>query len=77
MNDDTKTKDTAAGKPAATVPAKAAQPSPEPEVTCTVLVPKTRIREVLKGRGARIRLPLGQAKALASLDPPRVSIDGV
>lgn len=76
MNDENKDK-TVAGKPAAPAPAKATRPDPETEVSCTVLVPKTRIREVLKGKGARIRLPLGQATALASLDPPRISIDGV
>jgi hypothetical protein len=68
--DETKTKDTAAGKPAA-------KPATETVVLCTVLVPKTRIREVLKGQGAKVRLPLAQAQALASLSPPRVAIEGV
>lgn len=49
----------------------------DPEVACTVLIAKTRIREVYKAKGAKIRLPMSQAKALASLEPPRVSIDGV
>lgn len=71
MNQETKTKETAAGKPAATAP------KPETMVSCTVLIAKTRIREVLKGRGAKVRLTMGQAQALASLNPPRVSIDGV
>ncbi|GAA5482055.1 hypothetical protein [Haloferula sargassicola] len=64
-------------KSAPAVKAPASPPPSDPEVACTVLIAKTRIREVLKARDAKIRLPLSQANALASLNPPRVRIDGV
>lgn len=55
----------------------APKPAPEPIFACTVLVAKTQFGAVLKGKGAKVRLPKSQAEALASLNPPRVSIDGV
>lgn len=50
---------------------------PDPILACTVLVAKTQFGAVLKGKGAKVRLPKSQAEALASLNPPRVRIDGV
>ena len=52
-------------------------PKPEPIYACTVLVAKTQIGAVLKGKGAKVRLPKSQADALAALVPPRIRIDGV
>lgn len=52
-------------------------PKSEPHFACTVLVAKTQIGAVVKGYGARVRLPKSEAEALASLTPPRVRIDGV
>lgn len=52
-------------------------PKAEPVLACTVLIAKTQIGEVLKGKHAKVRLPKSHAEALASLVPPRVRIDGI
>lgn len=56
-------------KPAA---GKAAEPV---LMACTVLVAKTKVGSHLKGKGAKVRLPEPEAKALAGLG--KVRIDGV
>lgn len=56
---------------------KPESPAPKPEsiVACTVLVAKTQIGQVLKGKGAKVRLPKSDADTLAALG--RVRIDGI
>ena len=44
---------------------------------CTVLVTGTVIGRLKAAKGHRCQLPEAQAKALASLNPPAVRIDGV
>ena len=44
---------------------------------CTVLITGTVIGRLKVGAGHRCQLPEAQAKALASLNPPAVRIDGV
>lgn len=58
-------------KPKPSAPA----PKPDPIVACTVLVAKTRIGEVLKGKGAKVRLPKSKAETLRDLG--MVRIDGI
>jgi hypothetical protein len=50
-------------------------PKPDPIVACTVLVAKTQIGAVLKGKGAKVRLPKSQAETLRDLG--KVRIDGI
>ena len=58
-------------------PVEKSSKSPEPLLACTVLISATRIGPALKAKGAKIKLPKSQAEALATLNPPRVRIDGV
>ena len=44
---------------------------------CTVLVTGTVIGRLKVAKGHRCQLPDAQAKALASLNPPAVRIDGI
>lgn len=52
-------------------------PTPDPLVSVTVLITPTRIGDFNCGAGAQLRIPKSDAETLASLDPPRVRIDGI
>lgn len=57
---------------------KTATPPPaEPTYACTVLITPTTIGDLICGAGHKIRLTKTEADALAAMDPPRVSIDGI
>jgi hypothetical protein len=55
-------------------PEAAAEPV---RLKCTVLITGTVIGRLKVANGHRCQLPGAQAKALASLNPPAVRIDGV
>jgi hypothetical protein len=46
-------------------------------VAVTVLVTGTTIGNAICGAGAKLKLAKSKAETLASLNPPRVSIDGI
>lgn len=58
-------------------PSEPATASADPLVAVTVLVTPTTIGDVTCAEGAQLRIPLGMAETLSSMDPPRVRIDGV
>ncbi len=49
----------------------------EPTYACTVLITPTTIGDLICGAGHKIRLTKSEADALAAMEPPRVSIDGI
>ena len=53
------------------------KPAEAVQLKCTVLVTGTVIGRLKAAKGHRCQLPEVQAKALASLNPPAVRIDGV
>lgn len=52
-------------------------PPAEPTYACTVLITPTTIGDLICGAGHKIRLTKTEAEALAAMNPPRVSIDGI
>jgi hypothetical protein len=48
-----------------------------PLLACTVLVTGTEIGRAICAAGAKLKLPKSNAETLASLNPPRVRIDGI
>jgi hypothetical protein len=65
MTDDT-TEAPATGKPAKPV-----------QLRCTVLINGTVVGKLKLAKGHKLHLPEREAKALASLNPPAVKIDGI
>lgn len=49
----------------------------EPKVAVTVLVTPTTIGKAEIAAGTKLRIAKTKAETLASLNPPRVSIDGI
>lgn len=51
--------------------------TPPPQLACTVIVPSIQIGDLICGAGHKIKLTEAEAKALASLTPPAITIDGI
>ena len=49
----------------------------EATYACTVLITPTTIGDLICGAGHKIRLTKSEADALAAMDPPRITIDGI
>jgi hypothetical protein len=52
-------------------------PAKPVQLRCTVLITGTLVGKLKLSKGHKIALPADKAKALASLNPPAVKIDGV
>jgi hypothetical protein len=60
-----------------TTPKPPAADPKNPLLACTVLVTGTEIGRAICAAGAKIKLTKSNAETLASLNPPRVRIDGI